>query len=117
MAGLPFRRIAVWLGTPGAETPVTVPDQEILLAKEIGWSVGAVARRVPWDSRCLAQALAAMAMLRRRGLEGTVNFGAGRKDSADFDAHAWLRLGAFMVTGGPEHEQFKPLTTFARRRA
>jgi hypothetical protein len=117
MAGLPFRRIAGWLGTPGAETPTTVSDQDILIAKEIGWSVSAVARRVPWDSRCLAQALAATAMLRRRGLEGTVSFGAGRRGTAEFDAHAWLRLGAFMVTGGPGHEQFKTFTTFARRRA
>ena len=117
MAGLPFRRIAAWLGTPGAETSATAPDREVLLAKEIGWAVGAVAQRVPWDSRCLAQALAATAMLRRRGLEGTVSFGAGRKNPADFHAHAWLRLGNFMVTGGPGHEQFKTLTTFARRRA
>ena len=117
MASLPFRRIAAWLGTPGAVTPVTVAEEDFFIAKEISWSVSAVARRVPWDSRCLAQALAATAMLRRRGLEGTVSFGAGRKDSPDFDAHAWLRIGAFMVTGGPGHEQFKTFTTFARRRA
>lgn len=117
MAGLPFKRIAAWLGTPGAETPATAADEDVLVAKKIGWSVSAVARRVPWDARCLAQALAATGMLRRRGLEGTVSFGASRKNSVDFDAHAWLRLGAFMVTGGEGHEQFKTFTTFARRRA
>jgi transglutaminase-like putative cysteine protease len=116
MAFLPFRRIAIWLGTPGAESPVTATAEEILTARTVGWAVGAVARRVPWDGRCLAQALAAAGMLRRRGLEGTVSFGASPSDSTGFDAHAWLRFGPFIVTGGPGHERFKAFTTFARRR-
>jgi hypothetical protein len=115
MAFLPFRRIAAWLGTPGAEAPATATAEEICTAQEVGWAVGVVARRVPWDGRCLAQALAAMGMLRRRGLEGTVFFGASKSESAGFDAHAWLRLGSCVVTGGPGHQRFKAFTTFARR--
>jgi hypothetical protein len=116
MAFLPFRRIAVWLGTPGAETPATATAEEIQKAQEVGWAVSAVARRVPWDGRCLAQALAATGMLRRRSLEGTVSFGAGQGESAEFAAHAWLRLGPCIVTGGAGYERFKIITTFARRR-
>jgi Transglutaminase-like superfamily len=116
LALLPFRRIAAWLGTPGAESPATATSEEIRAAQEVGWAVGTVARRVPWDGRCLAQALAATGMLRRRGLEGTVSFGASQGESAGFDAHAWLRLGSFMVTGGQGHQRFKAFTTFARRR-
>lgn len=115
MAFLPFRRIAAWLGTPGAETPATSAAGEIRIAEEVGWAVGAIARRVPWDGRCLAQALAATGMLRRRGLEGTVSFGACQGVSTEFDAHAWLRLGSCMVTGGAGYERFKIFTTFARR--
>ncbi len=116
LAFLPFRRIAAWLGTAGAESPATATSEEIRTAQEVGWAVGAVARRVPWDGRCLAQALAATGMLRRRGLEGTVSFGASQGESARFDAHAWLRLGSCMVTGGQGHQRFKAFTTFARRR-
>ena len=116
MALLPFRRIAAWLGTPGAESPATAAPEEIRSAEEVGWAVGVLARRVPWDGRCMAQALAATGMLRRRGLEGTVSFGARRGESAGFDAHAWLRLGSCVVTGGPGHQRFKTFTTFARRR-
>jgi len=116
MAFLPFHRIAAWLGAPGAETPLAAAAEQVRLAQQIGWAVGVWARRVPWDSRCLAQALAATAMLRRRGLEGTVSFGAGRIDGAEFSAHAWLRVGPCMITGGPGHERFKIFTTFARRR-
>jgi hypothetical protein len=116
MACLPFKWIAAWLGTPGVETPDIVAPDQILIAKEISWAVSRLAPRVPWDGRCLAQALAATGMLRRRGLEGTVSFGAGRNSSAKFGAHAWLRVGSVLVTGAPEHEQFKAFTTFARRR-
>ena len=115
MALLPFRRIAAWLGTLGAESPATAAPEEIRSAEEVGWAVGVLARRVPWDGRCLAQALAATGMLRRRGLEGTVSFGVRRGESAGFDAHAWLRLGSCVVTGGPGHQRFKTFTTFARR--
>lgn len=116
MALLPFRRIAAWLGTLGAESPATAAPEEIRSAEEVGWAVGVLARRVPWDGRCLAQALAATGMLRRRGLEGTVSFGVRRGESAGFDAHAWLRLGSCVVTGGPGHQRFKTVTTFARSR-
>jgi hypothetical protein len=116
MVFLPFRRIAAWLGTPGTESPATATPEELRTAQEVGWAVGAVARRAPWDARCLAQALAATWMLRRRGLEGTVSFGACQGESAEFAAHAWLRLGACIVTGGVSHERFKVFTTFARRR-
>ena len=116
MAILPFRRIAAWLGTPGAESSATASAEEIRTAQEVGWAVDAVARRVPWDGRCFAQALAATWMLRRRGLEGTVSFGASQGEFTGFDAHAWLRLGSFMVTGGPGHQRFKTFTTFSRRR-
>jgi hypothetical protein len=116
MALLPFRRIAAWLGTLGAESPATAAPEEIRSAEEVGWAVGVLARRVPWDGRCMAQALAATGMLRRRGLEGTVSFGVRRGESAGFDAHAWLRLGSCVVTGGPGHQRFKTVTTFARSR-
>jgi len=117
MVFLPFRRIASWLGTPGAESPATATAEEIRVAQDIGWAVGVLGRRVPWDGRCLAQALAATGMLRRRGLEGTVTFGARRGDSAGFDAHAWLRMGSCIVTGGPDHQRFKTFTSFARRQS
>jgi transglutaminase-like putative cysteine protease len=117
LACLPFRRIAAWMGTPGAETPATATADQIRTAEEVGWAVGVLQRRVPWDGRCFAQALAATAMLRRRGLEGTVSFGACPGESAGFNAHAWLRVGPCMVTGGPGHRQFKTFTTFARTRS
>jgi hypothetical protein len=111
---LPFHRIATWMGTVGATTPEQTTPNELLMAKEIGWAIGVLARRVPWDGRCLAQALAGMAMLRRRGLQGTISFGASRGEKYTFMAHAWLRFGPLLVTGGAEYERYNVFTTFAR---
>jgi hypothetical protein len=113
MACLPFRRIAHWLGTPGAQGPPMASPEDTGIAREVGWAVGALGRRVPWDGRCLAQALAATALLRRRGLEGTVSFGA-RPGTNTFDAHAWVRLGSCPVTGGEGQDTFRTFTTFTR---
>ena len=115
MACVSFRRIAAWLGAPGSESPAAATAEETHIAEEIGWAVSALGSRVPWDGRCLAQALAATGMLRRRGLEGTVSIGVRESESAGFDAHAWLRMGPCIVTGGSIYQRFKALTTFSRR--
>jgi len=106
LALVPFSRIAAWLGTSGAESPATVTPEQAKTAEAVGWAVTAVARRVPWDGRCFAQAL-----------DGTVSFGVCEGESAGFEAHAWLRVGARVVTGGAGHERFKAFTTFARERS
>lgn len=117
MACVPFRRIAAWLGTAGAESPASVTPEQAQAADAVGSAVSALARRVPWDGRCLAQALAATAMLRRRGVDGTVSFGVREGEPAGFEAHAWLRVGSRVVTGGASHEHFKAFTTFTRGRS
>jgi hypothetical protein len=117
MVCLPFKRIARWLGTPGTESSLAATAEQVHIAREIGWAVGCLAPRVPWDSRCLAQALAATWMLRRRGLEATVSFGADRAESGEFVAHAWLRFGPCLVTGTVGHERFKTITNVARKRS
>jgi hypothetical protein len=116
MACLPFRRIAAWMGAPGAQTPDAASQETTRIAEEIGWAVSALGPRVPWDGRCLAQALAANFMLRRRGLEGTISFGVNKDESGELIAHAWLRFGSSYVTGGAGDKTFSILTTFARKR-
>lgn len=118
---VPFRRIARILGEPGVETPRDpLPREEEEAALRVGWAVRAVAARTPWDSRCLAQALAAMAMLRRRRLDGTLYLGVTTVSPAGerkLEAHAWVRSGPHLLTGEPGHERFTVVTSFARRPA
>lgn len=114
MALVPFRRLAARLGEPEAESPADVPEAQRAEAEAVGWAVRALARRVPWDGRCLAQALAGARMLRRRGLPATLYFGVRKDPGTAFDAHAWLRCGPCLVTGGEGHEAYQVLARFAR---
>jgi hypothetical protein len=76
MAFLPFRRIAAWLGTPGAESSGHGDGRGNPLGARgrLGSGRCGAPGAVGWALPC--QVLAAMGMLRRRGLEGTVCFGA-----------------------------------------
>jgi len=91
------------------------PDEKaLLLAMRIGRVVRSAARHLPWECACLAQALAARAMLRRRGLATRLHIGVARLDSTEdaLASHAWLTLGDQIITGAEGHERFKEIVCF-----
>ncbi|MDD2856973.1 MAG: lasso peptide biosynthesis B2 protein, partial [Desulfuromonadaceae bacterium] len=106
------------LGTVGLESDTAVSAAQDEIAQRTGWAVETMARHTPWQSRCLVQALSAWWMLSRRGVRGTVYFGvAAAETGAAFNAHAWLRCGSRIVTGGPNHESFRVLSYFSKGRS
>jgi hypothetical protein len=114
LAALPFRRIAAWLGREGVEGAPQAGAEREAQAMLVGRAVQRVAPHVPWDSRCLAQAIAGAWMLGRRGLPATIYFGVRKDPGAAFTAHAWLRCGGCIVTGAREHETFEIIARFSR---
>ena len=105
---LPFRVLARRLGVRHAETPATAGTHPA--SRRIAWAIAAAARRVPWRSECLEQAIAAKAMLRRRGIASTLYLGMTRDPVG---AHAWLRVGDMNVTGGPDVASYAVVASFA----
>jgi len=60
-----------------------------------------VSRRVPWDCKCLVQAMTAQRLLRDYGLSSTLYLGVGRDNkTGEMIAHAWVRCGTHAVCGG-----------------
>jgi hypothetical protein len=103
-----FPRLARHLGTlvspsdpRASKTRTCAAPSHTQLAKEIGWAVTRAARYVPFRAVCLPQALAAQAMLRRRGVHGVLHFGAARGTEKPLYAHAWLDAAGVQVTGYP----------------
>lgn len=87
-------------------------------ADEVGWVTWAVddlgAR--PWmNALCLPRALAAHAMLRRRGIVSRLCLGVAREEG-DLAAHAWLEVGKDKIVGGNEAEGFIRLAEFGGAR-
>ncbi|HEX8744014.1 MAG TPA: lasso peptide biosynthesis B2 protein [Thermoleophilaceae bacterium] len=105
---VPFRVLARRLGVAQAETPASAGPPPASL--RVAWAVDAAARRVPWRSECLEQAIAAKAMLRRRGIESTLYLGMARDPVV---AHAWLRVGDLNVTGGRDVGRYAVVASFA----
>ena len=108
---LAFRRLAARLGRHMAVSPATIDAATSAEVARIRWAVGAAARHLPWRPVCLPQALTAQWMLRRRGIPSTLYLGAD--PARDYDAHAWVRAGATIVTGGPREERFAVVASFA----
>jgi hypothetical protein len=70
-------------------------------ADEVAWAVSAVARRLPGPTTCLAEALAAVTMLRARGHAAEVRFGVERRETRTraLAAHAWVECDGRVVVG------------------
>lgn len=71
-------------------------DTVIRIAYAVDW----VCSRVPWESMCMVRALTAAKMLGRRGYPFTLYMGLVRDGDGKMLAHAWLRVGRLIVTGG-----------------
>ena len=113
---LPFRWTAARLGRLENEPikrPISAKQRH--QAQQVGWAVTTLARHFPLDAKCLAQAIAGKWMLHRRGLPSCFYLGVdhGNGDENWLVAHAWLLCAGDFVTGEPQHERFKVLTTFS----
>ena len=83
------------------------------LPRRMARVVQRVARHVPFPAVCLPQAMALQWMLRRRGVESRLVFGARRKaQSTELDFHAWLTVGGECVIGGDEIGTYAVLPPF-----
>ena len=96
--------------TPPGELPLLPPvtssdsnkaltARQQALVERVAYAVPIVGLRVPWRSDCVVQALAARRWLARGRIAADVCIGV-RKDEQGFQAHAWLKVGERIVTGG-----------------
>lgn len=102
---LPLRWIMVGLGQSigiATSTAQLVGNSEL---QGVAWAISVASRRTPWQSNCLAQALAGQIMLRRRGIASTLYLGVMKEGPNMLVAHAWLSSQAMIVTGG--HQQLE----------
>lgn len=109
----PFRWIAMWMGELGRETSRPPKKQLEETVDRVKWAVATVSRHVPWQAKCFVQVVTARSMLGRRGVEGTIYFGLAKDARGDLCAHAWLRCGGRIVTGGRGCHGFAVVSTFA----
>ena len=116
VALVPLRRLASLLGVTPAEPSLCFENvtERTDVEDRIGWAIRASSGRTPWESTCLVQALAGLAMLRVRGLDGTIFLGIARTADGEVAAHSWLRRGDRLVTGGANRATFTAVAAYRR---
>lgn len=71
-------------------------------------AIAIVAPRVPWRSDCLVQCLAGRRWLATKGIAARITIGVKQEQAPDGStillAHAWLKAGNTVVTGGDVSE-------------
>ena len=108
---IPFCRLARYLGPLQTETPPDAPPEHLGQARRIGLAIARISPYTPWMSSCFPQALVAKFWLGRRGIPTTLYLGValGKNDGSprsEMTAHAWLRCGPLLVTGGRGSERY-----------
>ncbi len=110
---LPFRWVHGAVRTLGNHAPspngrpVPPPDRVV-------WAVGVADRMVP-RTTCLVRALAAQALLARRGHASQLRLGVTRGSGRAFEAHAWLERDGCVLIGGPVEGRYMPLPALDAR--
>jgi hypothetical protein len=108
---IPVKRFASLLGRLHAETPAESTAREAAAAQRVGWAIRFASAYTPWESNCFAQAIAGKLMLRARRISSTLYLGV-KKERGELAAHAWLRVGPRIVTGGATQPQFTAISCF-----
>ena len=104
---VPPARVFAWANRP----PRRIHRFAIDEANWISWAVENLGAR-PWmHALCLPRALAAHAMLRRRGIASQLCLGVAREGD-ELAAHAWVEIGNNKIVGGPEADGFTRLAEF-----
>ncbi len=109
---VPFRYIAAYLGKHMGESPYD--DQEgNEFIRRVSWAIQVMCRYTPWESKCLVQAICGKILLRHACLQNTLYLGVTKFQGNKMVAHAWLRSGNFVVTGGGITDAFTIISKFA----
>jgi hypothetical protein len=79
------------------------------------WGAAAAGRAVLRRNPCLPRALAALILLRRRGVPAELRIGVARDEGGALKAHAWVESEGAVVAGGDvplaEYERLPSLPT------
>jgi hypothetical protein len=104
---VPPARLFAWANHPPRCAQRFAVDE----ANWISWAVEDVGARAWMNALCLPRALAAHAMLRRRGIASRLCLGVAREGS-ELSAHAWVEVGSDKLVGGAEADGFTRLAEY-----
>ena len=100
-------RVFAWASRPPRRLRRFAADE----ANWVSWAVESIGARPRMNALCLPRALAAHAMLRRRGIASRLCLGVARQ-GGDVAAHAWVEVGKDRIADDTGSEGFTRLAAF-----
>ena len=93
---------------------VLVPPEQMRKAWDIGRLMSSVGKNVPWECKCLSEALCVKWLLNHYQIPSVFYLGAMLDPEAEkgMKAHAWVTVGHYVVIGGPVHRDYQVVATF-----
>lgn len=108
----PFHKYKSHLGKMQVESATNYEDNKAYI-DHVKTIVLRVCRHTPWESKCLVQAVTCKKILADKGINSNLYLGVQPKhENKEMKAHAWLVIGDKVITGGPNHTQFKVVNFF-----
>jgi len=95
---VPFHRLTRWMERRSRRPELSGPDRQRAV-KEVRIAIFRVWHQSPLPTTCLHRAMAAQAMLRRRGVGTTLYYGASTQPTGRLQTHAWLQDGDEGIVG------------------
>lgn len=109
---IPFKKIQSYIGISKDESPYEdIVEEEWHIIKRVR-KIGLLAcRYTPWESKCLVKALVVNWLLRYYKIPTTLYLGVAK--DKNLLAHAWLRCGPCIITGGDVQRDFVEVAKFS----
>lgn len=107
------KRLKKYWGSEGVESADDESRDNYLFAAHVSQTVMRICNKTSWESKCLVRALTARRILAGQGIPSTMYLGVRNKDGK-MEAHAWLRVGKMIVTGGDVCEGFTVVDKFCK---
>lgn len=101
-----FRRLSRRIGGRPLARVASASEAALIRRAVHAWS-----RRLPWRTMCFEEGLTAYWMLRRRGIQSTLHYGAA-VIAGVLKAHVWVRSGDLDVVGCDNADDYALLASF-----
>lgn len=107
---LPFARLT-WFFERAPKHEIQGAERETI-RKGVQWAIWEACFYLPGETMCFPRAIAAQAMLRRRGVRTTLYYGAAPLPTRKLRAHVWLQDGVVGVVGHETAQEYHILAQY-----
>lgn len=109
---VPLKRYQPYIGIPNEDSPhknICLQDWQAI--KRIRHLSLLACKYTPWESKCLVRALVVSWILKYYNIPTTLYLGVAKDKT--LLAHAWLRCGPYIITGGDVQRNFVEVAKFS----